>query len=86
MGHIIYLDDWRKRAQAAPTRTTLDIANCWQMLPVTYVESVLMPSITLWRTIMASYACWWLAPVGLEVRPVARASQQRDQGRLTSTC
>lgn len=82
MGQIIQLEQWRrKQAQPAPAAP----ASGWPNLPAAYIETVVLPSVAMWRTLMASCACWWLAPMGLEVRPIDPNPPAQGTERLSST-
>jgi hypothetical protein len=81
MGQIINLDQWRREHAA---RTTNGGAASGLRAPAAYVDNVMLPSITLWRAMMATWACWWLAPVGLEIRPIQARKPSQPQGRASS--
>ena len=80
MGQIINLDQWRREHAA---RTTSSAASGLHA-PATCFDNVMLPSITLWRAMMATWACWWLAPVGLEIRPIQACKPSQPQGRASS--
>jgi hypothetical protein len=83
MGQIIELEQWRRKqpqpAAATPERVV------WPNLPAAYVETVVLPSMAMWRSLAASCACWWLAPLGLEVRPIDPTPPAPGTERLSST-
>jgi hypothetical protein len=82
MGQVIDLDQ-RRRERAVRTISSSGATSGWHA-PTTYVDNVMLPSIALWRTMMASWACWWLAPVGLEIRPIEASRPLPPQGRASS--
>jgi hypothetical protein len=83
MGQIINLDQWRREHAARSTVSSSTASGLHA--PVTYVDNVMLPSITLWRAMMATWACWWLAPVGLEIRPIEARRPSQPQERASSS-
>jgi hypothetical protein len=84
MGQIIELEQWRQRKQPLPSGSRREPAG-WHDLSSAYVDSVFLPTVALWRAVMASYACWWLAPIGLEVKPIDPTPPEQGKERLSST-
>ncbi|MEK0083170.1 hypothetical protein [Benzoatithermus flavus] len=83
MGQIIEFEQWRrKKPQVAPA---IPEPSGWPSLPAAYVDSVFLPTVAMWRSFVASCATWWLAPIGLEVRPVDPTPPAQDKERLSST-
>jgi hypothetical protein len=88
MGQVIELDRWRRRGQPVPTSADAGLPSR-QASPSALADLFLLPSIVLalWRSYAAACAGWWLAPMGLVVRP-AKASASaaaRPRARLSTT-
>jgi hypothetical protein len=85
MGQIIELDRWRHRGRPGPAGADADPLG-WPAFPSTLVDAVVLPSIALWRSYVAACACWWLAPMGLVVRPAetSEGASARPGERLIS--
>lgn len=70
----------RPEQSAAPPR-----APAWPLSPAAYAQHLFEPSWALWRSLVASYASFWFAPLGLEVRvgesqPRRGAKARRSSG------
>lgn len=83
MGQVIDFQERRPRGhqgQPGPRATV----TAWPLLPVAYAPHLLEPSWTLWRSLVASYASFWFAPLGIEVRVGDGSAGHRPKARLTS--
>jgi hypothetical protein len=83
MGQIIDFHQRRVRQQpvspASATRATV-----WPLAQADSVAPVMAPMVELWRSILATYAAFWFAPLGLEVRAVESRKDQEEGARATS--
>jgi hypothetical protein len=86
MGQIIELDQWRRRGRPAPAGADTGPLS-WEFFPSTLVDAFVLPSIALWHSYVAACACWWLAPMGLVVRPAesSGSASARPRERVIST-
>ena len=44
-----------------------------------------MPSVAFWRASLATWARFWLAPMGLEIRAVELRRSRDEAGRIDAT-
>jgi hypothetical protein len=83
MGQVIHLRERRprgRREQPAP----LPSAAAWPPTPAAYAQHLLEPSWALWRSLVASYASFWFAPLGIEVKVGEDRARRGEKARLTS--
>lgn len=83
MGQVIDFQQRRPRDGEAAVKPRPTPAS-WPPSGPAYVEFLLEPSLTLWRSMIASYAGLWFAPLGLEVRVAERPDQPATRTRVTS--
>ena len=69
MGKVIDIGQRRRTAKARPTAPGPGAADL-QALPLAFTQAVMLPSATFWRLWLATWSSFWLAPAGLEVRPI----------------
>jgi hypothetical protein len=81
MGQIIDFHQYRLRCQGEASATASSSAG--QLVSETYVNGMLLPGMALWRSLMVSYAALWLAPLGIEVRPVEARAKPPERERAT---
>ncbi len=84
MGTVIDIEV-RRRAVARRPPTTGDGLAEWQSAHAAYVDGIVLPSIALWRTWAATWACLWLSPLGLEIRPLDPRRPPAASGRINRT-
>jgi hypothetical protein len=86
MGQVIELDQCRRSGRPVLMGAGTDPLS-WQAFPSTLVDAVVLPSIALWHSYVAACAGWWLAPMGLVVRPAetSKGAPARPGERLIST-
>jgi hypothetical protein len=71
MAQVIDLEQRRQSRRPEPVGRGLQPAAGWHAVQAAaYVDAVVLPSVAFWRSLAATWACVWLAPLGLEVRPV----------------
>lgn len=86
MGQVIDLEQRRRSRRPEPAGIGgSPIAGWHAAQAAVYVDTVLLPSVTLWRSLAATWACFWLAPLGLEVRPVETDRSPTPPERASST-
>jgi len=79
MGEIIDFDAWRRHGNPLPAGGSgEELMKVWGQRPVTYVDLMVTPSMLLWRSMFVTWACLWLAPIGLQVTAIE--AQQRPAG------
>lgn len=84
MGQIIDLDQRRLAAQShQPAATSLGWD--WASSHAAYVDGVLMPAVALWRASLATWAGFWLAPMGLEIRAAELRRTRRPADRADAS-
>ena len=84
MGQIIDLDQRRPAAQPQKSATASPGWD-WSGSHAAYVDGVLMPSVAFWRASLATWARFWLAPMGLEIRAVELRRRRDEAGRIDAT-
>ena len=82
MGQII--DFHQRRVREESSSPAAPPTPPWCSARARYVETVLAPTVELWRLMVASYAGLWFAPFGLEVRPVERRDSPEPTARARS--
>jgi hypothetical protein len=86
MGQVIDLEQRRQSRRPDPRDLDVPPAAGWHAAQAAaYVDAVVLPSVTLWRSLAATWACFWLAPLGLEVRPVETGRLPAAPERASST-
>jgi hypothetical protein len=85
MGQIIDLEQWRRDISKRRSTGEESRVGQVQVASASWVEEVMLPSATLWRSVVATWACLWLAPWGLEVRPIAARRSFEPPRRRSST-
>lgn len=82
MGQIIDFHQRRVReppvSSASPTR-----AAAWSLTEPGDVETMMAPVVELWRSVFATYAAFWFAPLGLEVRAIECRKEERESARAS---
>ncbi|MFZ1428287.1 MAG: hypothetical protein WAS21_16115 [Geminicoccaceae bacterium] len=73
MGKVIDIEQRRRTAKARPTAPGSATADL-QAMPLVFTQAVLLPSATFWRLWFATWSSFWLAPIGLEMRPIDPSS------------
>jgi hypothetical protein len=85
MGQIIHINQWRYRhVQPAGPASADDGLPSWQAFPLTLVDPFFLASLALWRACIAANAGWWLAPLGVVIRPIETSRFIRPSERLSS--
>lgn len=83
MGQVIDFKQGRPRErQDQPVR--VPSAATWPLSPASYRQQVLEPSWALWQSLVASYASFWLAPLGIEVKVGEKQARRAPKARITS--
>jgi hypothetical protein len=86
MGQVIDLEQRRQGRRPEPADLDVPPAAGWHVAQAAaYVDGVVLPSVMLWRSLAAAWACLWLAPLGLEVRPAQTSRSATAQERASST-
>jgi hypothetical protein len=86
MGQVIDLEQRRRSRRPEPAGLGGSPVAGWHAAQTAaYLDAVVLPSVTLWRSLAATWACFWLAPLGLEVRPVGTGRSSTEQERASST-
>jgi hypothetical protein len=80
MGQIIDLDQRRLAAQPRKPALASPVRD-WSVAHTAYVDGVVMPMVELWRASLATWARFWLAPMGLEIRPAELRRPRRTPDR-----
>ncbi len=83
MGQVIDLQQRRRQGRQDPPGP-VPAAVAWPMTPVGYAQAMLEPSWALWRSLVAGYAGFWLAPYGIEVRLAESRPRRPTKARATS--
>jgi hypothetical protein len=81
MGQIIELHEWRRGrpGKVGPPGDAFD----WASPASGYIDAAMVPW-ALWRSLFASYATLWLAPFGMEVRPIGGRAPADKVARATT--
>lgn len=69
MGKVIDIEQRRRAARAQPAVTGAGMVGL-QEVPFAMTEAVLRPSAVFWQIWFSTWSSFWLAPMGLEMRPV----------------
>jgi hypothetical protein len=86
MGQVIDLEQRRQSRRPEPAGLGGPPSAGWHAAQAAaYVDAVVLPSVTLWRSLVAAWACVWLAPLGLEVRRVEAGRPSTPPERASST-
>lgn len=84
MSQIINLEQWRQSRR--PQRETAVLERMtWAECQANWTTSMMEPTVALWRTAVAGWACLWLAPFGLEVRSIADRAEGQSCSRPVRT-
>ena len=85
MGQVIDLEQRRQSRRPEPSDLGVPPAAGWHAIQAAAcLDAVVLP-VALWRSLAATWACFWLAPLGLEVRPVERGRSPAAPERASST-
>jgi hypothetical protein len=86
MAQVIDLEQRRQSKRPEPAGLGGSPVAGWHVAQAAaYVDAVVLPSVTFWRSMAATWACFWLAPLGLEVRPVETGRPSTPPERASST-
>jgi hypothetical protein len=86
MGQVIDLEQRRQSRRPESADRGVPPAAGWHAVQAAaYLDAVVLPSIALCRSLAATWACFWLAPLGLEVRPVETGRSPAAPERASST-
>ena len=81
MSQIIDLEQWRQHRKPQRDAATISAGAAWPDQPADWMRSAMLPSIVLWRSAMATWACLWLAPLGLQVRLIETSTDREEPSR-----
>lgn len=84
MGQVIHLRERRSRGRREQAAPPPSVAAAWPLVPIAHAQHLLEPSWALWRVLVASYASFWFAPLGIEVKVREDRARHGPKARLTS--
>ena len=69
MGKVIDIEQRRRSARARTAAAAAGKADL-PVMPYAMAQAVLLPTAAFWRIWLATWSSFWLAPIGLEMRPI----------------
>ena len=69
MAQIIDIEERRRQRPPSPRRA-VELGSSVLVDPAEYLDQVVTPMAAVWRSLMAGWASFWLAPFGLRVSPL----------------
>lgn len=69
MGKVIDIEERRRTARTRATASAAGMADL-PALPFAVAQAVVLPTAAFWRIWLATWSSFWLAPIGLEMRPI----------------
>ena len=81
MGQIIDFNQHRRRVREETSAAASSPSR--PMATGIYLDGMLLPGLALWRSLMVSCAALWLAPFGIEVKPVEARETAPEKERAS---